>query len=90
MATWIWIAIAVGALILVALLALGGRKASERRVVKKREEARDLRQEAEVRTRRAEEREALAQEQADRAEVERREAAEVGARAAEIDPDTDD
>jgi hypothetical protein len=90
MATWIWIAIAVGALILVALLALGGRKASERRVVKKREEARDLRQEAEVRTRRAEEREALAQEQADRAEAERREAAEVGARAAEIDPDTDD
>jgi ABC-type protease/lipase transport system fused ATPase/permease subunit len=90
MATWIWIVIAIGAIVLSAVLALGGRKASERRVVKRRQEAQELRQEAEVRTRRAEEREALAQEQADRAEAERKEAAEVEARAARVDPDRDD
>ena len=65
MATWIWLLIVLGALVLVAVLLFGGRRAKERRVVQRREQARELRQEAEVRRRRAEEREAVAQEQAE-------------------------
>lgn len=90
MATWIWILIAVGAVILIAVLLFGGRRAKEKRVVQRREQARELQQEAEVRTRRAEEREAVAQEQADHAREERKRAAEVSERAVRVDPDRDD
>jgi FtsZ-interacting cell division protein ZipA len=89
MATWIWILIVIGALVLIAVLLFGGRRAKEKRVVKKREQARELRQEADVRTRRAEKREAVAQEQAEQARQERKEAAEVSERAARVDPDRD-
>jgi FtsZ-interacting cell division protein ZipA len=90
MATWIWILIAVGALVLIAVLLLGGRRAKEKRVVQKRGQARELRQEAESHARRAEEREAVAREQAEQARAERKQAAKVGERAAHVDPDRDD
>ena len=90
MATWVWILIAVGALVVLAALLLGSRRAREKRVVQKREQADELRQEAEVRTRRAEEREAVAEEQAEQARAERKQAAEVAERAARVDPDRDD
>jgi FtsZ-interacting cell division protein ZipA len=90
MASWIWILVAIGALILFAVLLLGGRRARERRIVQKREKAQELRREAEVRTRRAEERETVAQEQADQARAERKHAAEAAERAARVDPDRGD
>jgi hypothetical protein len=51
--------------------------------------AQQLRQEAEVRTRRAAEREAVAREQEQQARTERKEAAKVGARADRLDPDSE-
>jgi FtsZ-interacting cell division protein ZipA len=90
MATWVWILIVIGALVLLGVFLLGGRRAREKRLVQKREQAHELRQEAEVRTRRAEEREAVAEEQAEQARTEREQAAEVAERAARVDPDRDD
>lgn len=90
MPIWVWILIAIGALVLLAVLLLGGRRAKEKRTVQKREEAHELRREAEVRTQRAEEREAVAQEQADEARAERKQAAEVAERAGRVDPDRND
>ena len=89
MATWIWIVIAIAAVVVIAALVLGARKGREKRVIQKREQTQELRQEAEDRTRRAEERERIAEEHAQQARDERKQAAEVGARADKIDPDRD-
>jgi flagellar biosynthesis/type III secretory pathway M-ring protein FliF/YscJ len=89
MATWIWIVIAVGAVILLLALVFGARRGRERRIVQKREKAGELRQEAQERVQRAEERERIAEEHAQQARDEREQAAEVGARADKLDPDRD-
>jgi uncharacterized protein YlxW (UPF0749 family) len=90
MATWIWIGIAVAAVIvLAALVVFGARRAKERRVVQQREKAQELRQEAEQRHRKAKERENLAQELSERAATERKEGDEAAAQAARVDPDRD-
>jgi FtsZ-interacting cell division protein ZipA len=85
MAAWIWILIAIGALVVVALLVFGARRSRDRR--QRREQVRELRQEVDTRTRQAEERERVAQEQVQEARESRRIAAEVGARADRLDPD---
>jgi flagellar biosynthesis/type III secretory pathway M-ring protein FliF/YscJ len=89
MATWIWIVIAVGAVVLLLALVFGAKRGRERRIVHRREKAHELREEAEERSRRADERERIAKEHAQQARDEREQAAEVGARADKIDPDRD-
>lgn len=89
MATWVWIVIAVAALIVVGIVAVGAWKGRERRLESKRTEAQGLRRQAEQQSRRAQERSALADELADRAQGERQEAQVAGRRADEVDPDVD-
>ena len=87
MATWVWIVIAVAAVVVLAAFVLGGRKAKQKRIVQQREKAQDLRQEAAQRHRSAKERENLAQELAERAKSERAEGDKAAAHAARVDPD---
>jgi hypothetical protein len=68
---------------------VGGRRAKERRLESKREEAQELRSGAGEQARRAQEREELAEEQAERARRERAEADERARRADEVDPDVE-
>jgi uncharacterized protein HemX len=89
MATWIWIVIAIAAVVLLAVFLFAGRKAKQRRVVQQREKAHELREEAQQRHRTAKERENLAQELAERAKTERRQGDEAAAQAARVDPDRD-
>ena len=86
---WIWLLIILGALLLVGIIIVGGRRAQAQRVESKREEAVELRQDAQMKTQRAEERQSLAEEQAERAREERREADERLQRADDVDPDVD-
>lgn len=87
MAAWIWILIAIGALVALGLVVFGVRNNREK--TQRREQAQELRQEADTRTRQAEERERVAQEQVQQAKEARKVAAEVGARADHIDPDSE-
>jgi uncharacterized protein HemX len=87
MATWVWILIAIGIVLVVAAAFVGVTRGRERRIAQRREKAQELRQEADARTARATERERIVEEQAQQAREERREAAEVGARADKLDPD---
>jgi flagellar biosynthesis/type III secretory pathway M-ring protein FliF/YscJ len=90
MATWIWIVIAIAAVVVLAVVLFAGRKAMQRRAVaEQREQAQELRQEATERHRTAKERESLAQELAERAKAERKEGDKAAAHAARIDPDGD-
>jgi flagellar biosynthesis/type III secretory pathway M-ring protein FliF/YscJ len=87
LSTWIWIIIAIAAVVAVVLVVLGGRRAQERRLEGKRDEAGQLRQEAAARAQSAQHREALVNEQQERLREERA-AAEAHARKAdEVDPD---
>jgi Sec-independent protein translocase protein TatA len=91
MPTWIWILIAVAAVVILALLILPAlRKSRERRLEKKRGEARELRQEAEQRLSRAGEQEALGQQQIERARRERSAAENAVVHAEDVDPDAPD
>lgn len=87
MAAWIWILIAIGVLVVLGLIIFGARRNREK--TQRREQAQELRQEAETRTQQAEERERVAQEQVRQAKEARKVAAEVGARADHIDPDSE-
>ena len=88
MTTLIWILIAIAVFVVIVGVAL--RATRERRLDQRRAKAQELRREAEARSVRADEREALAREQAEIASTERAEAEKVGARANVLDPDTDD
>ena len=103
MSTGAIIAIIIGVLILLAVLWFLGRKGRERRLDTRRDQAREIRREAEVgraqadKTRaeadaqaaEARRQEALAREQSASAEEQRREARERHIEAAKKDPDTD-
>jgi Flp pilus assembly protein TadB len=89
MDVWVWIVIAVAAVLLIGLVVFAGPRARDRRVENKRVEAQELRQEAKMRARRAEERELVAQEQAEQARRERSGAEEAAERARRVDPDVD-
>jgi uncharacterized protein HemX len=79
--------IAICVLVVLALAAFGMLRGRER--AQRREQAHELRQEADTRTQQAEERERVAHEQRQQAREARNVAAEVGARADRLDPDTD-
>jgi flagellar biosynthesis/type III secretory pathway M-ring protein FliF/YscJ len=78
MAAWIWILIAIGVLAVLGLVVFGALRGREK--ARRREQAQELRQEAEKRKARAVEQEQQARES-------HRVAAQVGARADQIDPD---
>ena len=78
MAAWIWILIAIGALVVLGLVVFGARRNREK--TQRREQAQELRQKADTHTQQAEERERVAQEQVQQAKEARKVAAEVGAR----------
>ena len=88
MAAWIWILIAIGALVVLGLVVFGARRNREK--TQRREQAQELRQKADTHTQQAMERERVAQEQVEQAKESRRVASEVGARADQIDPDTEE
>ena len=89
MDTWVWIVIIAAAVIVVLLLLWAATRGRQRRLETKRLEAGELRQEAELRARRADERQALAEEQAEAARRERVEAESRLERADQVDPDVD-
>lgn len=89
MDTWLIILIIVVGGLVLAGLAWAATRGRERRVESKRVEAGELRQEAQVRTQRADEREGIAQEQAEQARRERLEAESELERADKVDPDSD-
>jgi Flp pilus assembly protein TadB len=89
MDTWVWIVIAVAVVVIVGLIVWSARRARERQLESKRNEARELRQEAEAKTQRAVRRASIADELADRAHVERQEAEVAARRADDVDPDVD-
>jgi FtsZ-interacting cell division protein ZipA len=90
MDTWVWIVIAVvvGLVILGALFVLPRWR--ERSLEQKRTEAATLRDRARVRAEKAEQREALAEEQAREARQHREAAEATAQRADEVDPDVDE
>jgi FtsZ-interacting cell division protein ZipA len=90
MDTWVILLIVVGVLVVLALAFVASRRARERQLESKREEAGELRSTAETQAQRAEERASMAEEQAEQARRERVEADEQMRRADEIDPDVDE
>jgi hypothetical protein len=104
MDTGVIIAIVVGALVLIAAIVLASRMARERRLEGKRDQAREVRQEAQIRgakadrqhaeaeerAARARKEQAIAEEQAAKADEHRRFARDRHVEADKIDPDADD
>jgi flagellar biosynthesis/type III secretory pathway M-ring protein FliF/YscJ len=87
---WFWILIVVIAVIVVlGIIWWAVTRGRERRLEAKRTEAAELRNEAGTRMRRSEERQSLAEEQAEAARRERIEAETAAERAADVDPDID-
>ena len=103
MDTGVIIAIVVGALVLIAAIAIASKMARERRLEGKREQAREVRHEAQLRgaqadrqqaeaqerAARARKEQAIAEEQAAEAEKHQRFARERHAEAQDLDPDSD-
>jgi FtsZ-interacting cell division protein ZipA len=87
MAAWVWILIAIGVLVVLGIVVFGAKRNREK--TQRREQAQELRQEADTRTQQAVERERVAEEQVRQAKEARKVAAEVGARADHIDPDSE-
>jgi hypothetical protein len=88
MDTWV-IVLIIGVLIVLAIAFVMSRRARERQLQGRREEASELRSSAEEQSQRAEQRASLAEEQAEQARRERGEAEEQIRRADELDPDAD-
>jgi Tfp pilus assembly protein PilO len=89
MDTWIILLIIAGVILVLAIAYFASRRARERQLESKREDARELRSTAADQARRADERAALAEEQAEQARKERVQAEEQVRRADEVDPDVD-
>ena len=90
MDTWVIVALAFGAvLVLGVVLWAVSRAREQRRLEERRGEAAELREKAELQSRRAAEREQAASEELQRAERERSAAAVHSERADEVDPDLD-
>ena len=84
-----WIVIAVAAIVVLAIVLVVVSRARERRLEQKREEATELRRQSEAKLQRSEHRSSVADDLADRARLERREAEVAAQRADEVDPDVD-
>lgn len=89
MDTWMWIVIAVAAIVLLAVVLFAARRARERRLEEKRTEAAELRRQSEAKLQRSEHRSSVADDLAERARQERREAQVAAQRADDVDPDVD-
>jgi flagellar biosynthesis/type III secretory pathway M-ring protein FliF/YscJ len=89
MDAWVWIVIVVAVIVIAAIAWFASRGMQERRLAKRRAEAQDLRREASAGFGRAQERQALADEHAARAENERVAAQQAAERAVRVDPDTE-
>jgi Flp pilus assembly protein TadB len=89
MDTGVWIVIAAAAVLIIGLILWSARRARERKLEEQRNEARELRSQAEAKTQRAERRASVADKLADRARVERQAAQVAARRADEVDPDVD-
>ena len=89
MDAWIIAVIVIGAVVLIALVLLGGRRARERQLEGKRVEADELRTQSEEVAQRAQVREETARKEAAQAAADREMAEERARRADEVDPDTD-
>jgi F0F1-type ATP synthase membrane subunit b/b' len=90
MSTTAIVLIVVGALVVLAIIAFAATKARGRRLDQRREEAQEVRVEAQAKARRAEQARLSAEEQAERARKEQAAAAELHGKANELDPDVDD
>jgi flagellar biosynthesis/type III secretory pathway M-ring protein FliF/YscJ len=90
MDTWIILLIIAAVLVVLAIAFVASRRARDRRLEGKREEAQELRSTGEMQAQRAEERAAMAEEQAEQARKERAQADERLRRADEVDPDVED
>ena len=86
MDAWVWIVI-IAVVVIAAIAWFASRGMQERRMAKRRAEAQDLRREASAGYGRAQERQALADEHAARAENERVAAQQAAERARSVDPD---
>ena len=86
---WWIILIILAVLIVAGIIIVGGRRAREAQLENKREEAGELRRQADQQASAAGQKASLAQEQADQAEKERAQADEMRERANEVDPDKD-
>ena len=89
MDAWIIALIVIGAVVLIALVLLGGRRARERQLEGKRVEADELRTQSEEAARRAQVREETAKKEAAQAAADREMAEEQARRADDVDPDSD-
>ena len=89
MPTWAIVLIAVGAVVVVAAIVLGARRARNERLDRQREEASELRLEADRRYATAKEAGMAAEEQAQQAHRDRSAAAMAARRADEVDPDVE-
>ena len=89
MATWIWIVIAIGVVVVLALVVFGAWSGRQKQLEQKREEAQGLRQQAETHNRQAVYRVRIARYHQLGAPVACQTAAVVGARADRIDPDSE-
>jgi biopolymer transport protein ExbB/TolQ len=90
MSTTAIVLIVVGVLVALAIIAYAATRARGRRLEQRREQAQDVRVEAQAKTRRAEQARLAAEEQAERARREQQSAAELRAKADELDPDIED
>ena len=90
MDTWIWIVIAVVALLVLVALFARMRGGGDRKLEKQREEARELRREAQQRMGAAGQKEAAAEQEAELARRQREAAEDAMRRANEVDPDVPD
>jgi F0F1-type ATP synthase membrane subunit b/b' len=79
----------IAALLVLVIALVAGRRAKERQLEGRREEAQELRSDAEAQAYRADERASIAEEQAEQARRERADAEEQARRADELDPDVE-
>jgi hypothetical protein len=86
---WVILLIVAGVVVVLAFLLLGGRRAREGRLESRRAEAGGLRRAAQSQTQRAEERQRVAEEQAEQARRDREAAQARLERADDLDPDVD-
>jgi F0F1-type ATP synthase membrane subunit b/b' len=89
MDTGVIVILLIAALLFLPIALVAGRRAKERRLEGRREEAQELRTDAEAQAHRADERASIAEEQAEHARRERAEAEEQARRADEVDPDVE-
>jgi biopolymer transport protein ExbB/TolQ len=90
MSTTAIVLIVVGVLVALAIIAYVAMQTRGRKLEQRREQAQDVRIEAQAKARRAEQARLAAEEQAERARKEQQSATELRAKADELDPDVED